>query len=61
MECSNYAQKKTASDNLKKYGVDSASIFKQNIYFDNMVKIFSSIEEAIKITGKVKELLTFNL
>ena len=54
--CSNYALKRTASDNLKKYGEDVASILRRNFYVDDMLKSFSSIEEAIRITGKVKEL-----
>ena len=52
--CSNYALKKTASDNLKKYGEKVASILRQNFYVDDMLKSFSSIEETIWITGKVK-------
>ena len=53
--CSNYALKKTASDNLKKYGEDVASILRHNFYLDDVLKSLSSIEEAIRITGKVKE------
>ena len=54
--CSNYALKKTASDNLEKYGEDVASILRRNFYVDDMLKSFSSTEEAIRITRKVKEL-----
>ena len=54
--CSNYAIKKTASDNLKKYGEDVASILRRNFYVDDMLKSFSSIEKTIRITGQVKEL-----
>ena len=54
--CSNYAMKKTASDNLKRYGEDAESILRQNFYIDDMLKCFSLIEEAIRFTGKVKEL-----
>ena len=54
--CSNYALKRTASDNLKKYGEDVASILRRNFYVDDMLKSFFLIEEAIRITGKVKEL-----
>ena len=53
--CSNYALKKTALDNLKKYGEDVASILRRNVYVDDILKSFSSIE-AIRITGKIKEL-----
>ena len=56
LSCSNYVLKRTALDNLKKYGEDVASILRQNLYDDDMLKSFSSIEEAIRITGKVKEL-----
>ena len=52
--CSNYALKRTASDNLKNYGEDVASILRRNFYVDDMLKGFSSIEEVISITGKVK-------
>ena len=54
--CSNYALKKTASDNLKKYGEDVASILRWNFYVDDMLKSFSSIEIAVRITGNVQEL-----
>ena len=52
---SNYVLKKTASDKLKKYEEDVSSIVRWN-FFEDMVKSFSSIAEAIRITGKVKEL-----
>ena len=55
LSCPIYALK-TASDNLKRYGKDVASILRRNFYVDDMLKSFSSIEEAITITGKVKEL-----
>ena len=64
MSFSNYALKKKASDNFEKYGQDVASILRWNIYVDDMMKSFSSIEEAIRIIGKVKELCkegAFNL
>ena len=64
MSFSNYALKKKVSYNFKKYGKDVASIVRWNIYVDDMLKSFSSIEEAIRIIGKVKELCTegaFNL
>ena len=54
--CSNYSLKKTASDNLKKYREDITSILRQNFYASDMLKSFFSIEEAIRITGKVKQL-----
>ena len=53
---SDYALKKTASDNLKKYREDGASILRWDFYVDDMLKSLSSIEKAIWITGKVKEL-----
>ena len=42
---------------------DVASILRQNVYVINMLKSFSSIKEAIRIIGKVKELCKegFNL
>ena len=54
--CSNYALKKTASDNFKKYREDGTSILRWNFYVDDMLKSLSSIEKAIWITGKVTEL-----
>ena len=54
--CSNYALNRTASDNLKKYREDVASILRWNFYVDDLLKSFCSIEEAIRITGKVREL-----
>ena len=54
LSCQIYAVKKTASDNLKRYGENVASILRRNFYVDDMLKSFSSIEEAIGITGKVK-------
>ena len=64
MSFSNYTLKKKVSYNFKKYGKDVASIVRWNIYVDDMLKSFSSIEEAIRIIEKVKELCTegaFNL
>ena len=53
---SNYTLKKTASNNLKKYVENVAIILRKNLYVDDMLKGFSSVEESIRITGKVKEL-----
>ena len=40
------------SDNLKKYGEDAASILRRKFNIDDMLRSFSSIKEAIRITGK---------
>ena len=54
--CPNYALKKTATDKLKRYGEDVPIILRRNFYVDDILKSFSSIEEAIRITEKIKEL-----
>ena len=45
--CSNYALKKTAADNIKKYGEDVSSILRQNFYVDDMLKSFPSAKIAV--------------
>ena len=40
--CSNYALKKTAADNIKKYGEDVSSLLRRNFYVDDMLKSFPS-------------------
>ena len=52
--CSNYVLKKTAADNIKKYGEDVSSIFRRNFYVDDMLKIFPSAKIAVDMIYKVK-------
>ena len=54
--CSNYALKKTAADNIKKYGEDVSSILRQNFYVDDMLKNFPSAKIAVDMIYKVKSL-----
>ena len=54
--CSNYALKKTAADNIKKYGEDVSSILRQNFYVDDMLKSFPSAKIAVDMIYKVKSL-----
>ena len=52
--CSKYAIKKTAADNVKKYGEEVSSILKQNFYIDDMLKSFPSPKIAVHMIDKVK-------
>ena len=48
--CSNHALKKTAADNIRKYGEDVSSILRRNFYVDDMLKIFPSAMLAVDLT-----------
>ena len=54
--CSNYALKKTAADNIRKYGEDVSSILRRNFCVDDMLKIFPSAMLAVDLIYKVKSL-----
>ena len=45
LSCSNYALKRTASDNLKKYGEDVASILRWNFYVNDMLKFSPQLKK----------------
>ena len=56
--------KKTAMDNEELSGKDVATISKRNFYVDNILKSFSTVEEAITVIQQVKDLCSnggFNL
>ena len=44
--CSNYALKKTATDDVKKYGEEVSPILRRNFYVDDMLKRFPSAKIA---------------
>ena len=54
--CSNYALKKTAADNVKKYGEDMSSILRRNFYVDDMLKSLPTAKIAVDMIHKVKSL-----
>ena len=53
---SNYALKKTAADNVKKYGEEMSSILRQKFFVDDMLNSFSSAKIAAGMIHKVKSL-----
>ena len=62
--CSNFALRKTAQDNEELYGKNVATILERNFYVDDMLKSFSTAEEAITVIQQVKDLCSnggFNL
>ena len=54
--CSNFALRKTASDNRSEYASDVTRILEKNFYVDDMLKSFQTITEAKDAIRKVKEL-----
>ena len=52
--CSNFALKKTAADNVNKYGEEASSILRRNFYVDDMLKSFPSTKIAVDMIHKVK-------
>ena len=52
--CSNLALKKTAADNVSKYGEEASSILRRNFYVDDMLKGFPSTKIAVDMIHKVK-------
>ena len=62
--CSNFALRKTASDNRDEYESDITTILEINFYVDDILKSFQTVTEAKDVIRKVKELCTkqgFNL
>ena len=53
---SNYALKKTAADNVKKYEEEVSSTLRWNFYVDSMVKSFPSAKIAADMIHKIKSL-----
>ena len=51
--CSNYALKRTAKENEKKYGTETACTLKENFYVDDLLKSVNSKDDAIKIIKNV--------
>ena len=43
--CSNYASKKTAADNVYKYGNETSTIVKRNFYVNDMLKSFPDVKD----------------
>ena len=63
LSCSNFTLTKTAMDNEGLYGKDIATFLERNFYVD-MLKSFSTAEEAITVIQQVKDLCSnggFNL
>ena len=54
--CSNFVLRKTDMDNEELYGKDVATILETNFYVDDMLKRFSTVEEAITVIRQVKDL-----
>ena len=52
--CSNFALKKTATDNVNKYGEEASSILRRNFYVDDMLKSFPSTKIAVDMIHKVR-------
>ena len=46
--CSNYALKRTAKENEKKYGTETARTLRENFYVDDLLKPVNSEDNAIK-------------
>ena len=62
--CCNYALKKTAADNVNKYGYEASTIVERNVYVDNILKSFPNVKPAGDRMKKVRELCVeggFNL
>ena len=51
--CSNFALKKTAADNVNKYGEEVSSILRRNLYVDDMLKSFPSTKIAVDMIHNV--------
>ena len=54
--CSNYALKKTAVDNVYKYGNEASTIVKRNFYVDDMLKSFPDVKAAGEMVKKMRAL-----
>ena len=54
--CSNYTLKKTAADNINKYGNEGSTIVKRNFYVDDLLKSFPDVMTAGDMVNKVRAL-----
>ena len=54
--CCNYALKRTAKENEKKYGTETACTLRENFYVDDMLKSVNSEDDAIKLIKKVRSM-----
>ena len=52
--CSNYTLKKTAADNVNKYGNEGSTIVKRNFYADDLLKSFPDVKTAGDMVNKVR-------
>ena len=52
--CSNYTLKKTAPDNVNKYGNEGSTIVKRNFYADDLLKSFPDVKTAGDMVNKVR-------
>ena len=62
--CSKFAPKKTAADNVRKYGEEVSSILRRNFHVDNMLESFARTKIAVDMIHEVKSLCkegSFNL
>ena len=54
--CSNYALRKTASDNQEEYGNDAAETLRKNFYVDDLLKSVNTREFASKLVDDVRQM-----
>ena len=54
--CSNYALRKTASDNQEEYGNDAAETLRKNFYVDDLLKSVNTSEFASKLIDDVRQM-----
>ena len=62
--CSNYALKRIAKENEKKYGTETARTLRENFYVDDLLKSVNSDDDAIKLIKNVRSMCNkggFNL
>ena len=61
---SNYALKRTAKENAKKYGTETARTLRENFYVDDLLKPVNSEDDAIKLIKNIRSMCNeggFNL
>ena len=56
LSCSNYTLRKTAADNVNKYGNEPSTIVKRNFYVDDMLKSFPDVKTAGDMVSYVRAL-----
>ena len=54
--CSNYALKRTAKKNEKKYGIETAHALIENFHVDDLLKSVNSEDDAIKLIKNVRSM-----